>query len=923
MTNAALRGKPDAGNPHVRFDEGEVAPAATPRRGSLLYNAVQTKALLATLATLAAMGGFAATWYVDAENGLDTNGGTSLTDARRTLKGAMSIPGLGDGDTVLALPGVYGDLSEEDASGAQTRCRITKAVTLRSVGGRATRDVTVIRGARDAAPGGLGDGAVRCVSIEAVGAILEGFTLADGATKAGSVDAVDNRGGGLLVLPKATGYAVDCLFSNCVARAGGGMALGVGNNAEGANRAVGAAVRCRFIGCSASAAGAAVREVPSWFCVFDGFDVTPVYSITAPSVNCTFFVGCDDFAGARGPSFNCVAISAKKNYKSYMTNCVVSTELSETYASACIREAYYETLMAPCADDFRPRVTSAAVGAGLFAWLEAHVPEGYRQIDFDGNPVTAAADGSVTCGAIVVPAAPVGGYVTTSDATGSSGCTDFAVNGRPIPASFPLSRFYADTPDATFRLVPFVSGGSVYAVTNATEVFWPGRDGTVEVAVPESGVRRLAVAAASEELFVGKDEAYKTIQDAVTAAKDRAVIRVRPGVYATGGDTVGCASRVAIPAGKGIRLVSTGGADVTVIDGAGAARGLACESTHPVQVDGFTVANGTAQTDATTDDAAHKGGGVYCVRADTVVENCVITNCVAPRGGGVFNGTYRRCRILDCRSSPSHIGSAGTQGNRTGTNGERLALHDTYIDGCWGSYRLFYYWDSVVGCTFGPNNRGVTQGGDGRLFGPRSGTIRDSLFLGPSEENPETPATYSLTLTNCAYLSTCQWATNTVFSDCLPAFAAFDGTADGVPNGSPTNAIATRGIGAFAADWTDTLSDALNAKGRARVALNGADATLGADGSVLLKSGTLPVTVMWKGGCVTVPFSVTGTGVLVVHQDGAPCRVVREGEAASLRLSGEERTAEVSFTYYPGFRDAGGAVLPGLAYQSGVIIVIR
>ena len=38
MTNAALQGKPDAGNPHVRFDEGEVALAATPRRGSLLYD---------------------------------------------------------------------------------------------------------------------------------------------------------------------------------------------------------------------------------------------------------------------------------------------------------------------------------------------------------------------------------------------------------------------------------------------------------------------------------------------------------------------------------------------------------------------------------------------------------------------------------------------------------------------------------------------------------------------------------------------------------------------------------------------------------------------------------------------------------------------------------------------------------------------
>lgn len=882
-------------------------------------NAVQTKVLLATLATLAAMGGFAATWYVDAVNGNDTNGGTSVTDARRTLAGAMSISDLKDGDTVLAMPGVYGDESVEDASGVQTRCRITKAITLRSVGGRATRDVTVIRGARDAENGGLGDNAVRCVSIEAVGATLEGFTLADGATKAGSSDAVDNRGGGLLVLPKATGYAVDCLFSNCVARAGGGMALGVGNNPAGANRAVGAAVRCRFIGCSASSVGAAVREVPSWFCVFDDFDMTPVYSITAPSVNCTFFVGCDDFAGARGPSFNCVAISARTNYKSYMTNCVVSTQLSENFASACIREAYCETLMAPCADDFRPRVTSKAVGAGLFAWLEERVPEGYRQIDFDGNPVTAK-DGKVTCGAIVVPAEPVGGYVTTSHATGSSGCTDFAVNGRPIPASFPLSRFYADTPNATFRLVPLVSGGSVYAVTNATEVFWPSRDGTVEVAVPESGVRRLDVAAASEELFVGDGEAYATIQDAVTAAKDRAVIRVRPGVYATGGGEVGCASRVAIPAGKGIRLVSTDGADVTVIDGAGAARGLACESTDPVQVDGFTIANGTAQTDATTDYAAHKGGGVYCVHADTVVENCVITNCFAPRGGGAFNGTYRRCRILDCRSS--FIGSAGTQGSRAGTDGARLALHNTYIDGCWGSFRLFYFWDSVVGCTFGPNNRGEKQDSLGRLFGPRSGTVRDSLFLGPSQESPETPATYSLTLTNCAYLSTCKWADGTAFSDCL-AFAAFDGTADGVPNGSPTNAVATRGIGAFAADWTDTLSDALNAKGRARVALDGADATLGADGTVLLKSGTLPVTVTWKGGFVTVPFSVTGTGVLVVRQGGAPCRIVRVGETASLRLSGEERTAEVSFTYYPGFRDAGGAVLPTLVYQSGALFIIR
>ena len=33
----ALGGKPYAVNPHVRFDEGEVASAKTPRGGSLLY----------------------------------------------------------------------------------------------------------------------------------------------------------------------------------------------------------------------------------------------------------------------------------------------------------------------------------------------------------------------------------------------------------------------------------------------------------------------------------------------------------------------------------------------------------------------------------------------------------------------------------------------------------------------------------------------------------------------------------------------------------------------------------------------------------------------------------------------------------------------------------------------------------------------
>ena len=46
MTNAILRGKPYAGNPHVRFDEGEVA-SEKPRRGSLLYRKLSLLGVLA------------------------------------------------------------------------------------------------------------------------------------------------------------------------------------------------------------------------------------------------------------------------------------------------------------------------------------------------------------------------------------------------------------------------------------------------------------------------------------------------------------------------------------------------------------------------------------------------------------------------------------------------------------------------------------------------------------------------------------------------------------------------------------------------------------------------------------------------------------------------------------------------------------
>ena len=68
MTNAILRGKLNAGNSHVRFDEGEVASypptvgrpegvamrGAKPRRGSLLYRRFLTGFLVTSVSVLMA-----------------------------------------------------------------------------------------------------------------------------------------------------------------------------------------------------------------------------------------------------------------------------------------------------------------------------------------------------------------------------------------------------------------------------------------------------------------------------------------------------------------------------------------------------------------------------------------------------------------------------------------------------------------------------------------------------------------------------------------------------------------------------------------------------------------------------------------------------------------------------------------------------
>ena len=104
MTNAILRGKPDAGNPHVRFDEGEVT-SAKPR--PLLY----TKKLLMALVLMPIMA-FAKDYVLDHDGMTCDDFGTvsfpayfkgSLTSA----EGAVPFNGYAPFQFVAPATGVY------------------------------------------------------------------------------------------------------------------------------------------------------------------------------------------------------------------------------------------------------------------------------------------------------------------------------------------------------------------------------------------------------------------------------------------------------------------------------------------------------------------------------------------------------------------------------------------------------------------------------------------------------------------------------------------------------------------------------------------------------------------------------------------------------------------------------------------------
>ena len=213
------------------------------------------------------------------------------------------------------------------------------------------------------------------------------------------------------------------------------------------------------------------------------------------------------------------------------------------------------------------------------------------------------------------------------------------------------------------------------------------------------------------------DTAFQTLKEAMEnpSLADGDTVWVDDGVYsddpmsATQSSVTTC-SRVIVP--KNVRLVSLEGAAETVIVGgsssAPVASGCGTGAVRCVTLGanatlrGFTLRDGRVYAAAkdSTGDSCY-GGGVFADLTSVVID-CVISNCVACRGGGTYRGNFYNCRF------DSNLAIAS---NMVGDHiYERANIYNCVLTRNLGGYSWYVNSSEgvkAINCTFDYSSRGI------------------------------------------------------------------------------------------------------------------------------------------------------------------------------------------------------------------------
>jgi hypothetical protein len=222
----------------------------------------------------------------------------------------------------------------------------------------------------------------------------------------------------------------------------------------------------------------------------------------------------------------------------------------------------------------------------------------------------------------------------------------------------------------------------------------------------------------------GRNWAYakKTIQAAIIDANKNDEIEVAQGTYPEAIDFLG----------KAIRLYSSGGPDVTTIDGTGHYHVVQCVNGEgpDTVLEGFTISGGNAN--GTGIDSG--GGGMLNDNSSPTVTDCIFTSNYASRGGGMLNDNNSNPTVTDCIFT-SNTGEYGG-----------------------GMYNAYGSHSTVTNCTFENNSASWFGGGmDNKDSNP---TVTNCSFIsnygyyggGMFNETASSP-----NVTNCTFAGNTAW----------------------------------------------------------------------------------------------------------------------------------------------------------------------
>ena len=828
---------------------------------------------------------------------------------------------------VYAKAGVY-DKGETWGQSASNRVWIARGSRLIAVDGP---ERTFIVGQKDdAGTEGCGPASVRCVGVQDnVNCAIEGFTLTGGYSVGSGT-----MGGGAFMAQSGRSFAqvIGCVISN--------------NVSQRAPAAWGGWLQNCLISENKVATGgnSIVRNGFASGCVFrNNNSISCTVGYTCKNYNCTIIAPGKTVNASETYLFNSIVSNAAQINRPSSDDIFLGNILhsvSTVYAT----NGYVNVepmLVNRSTGDVRLRADSPAIGGGTadvseFARFAATGYGGDPLLIVDGKPTIGASQKPVPVVDVrALDVEPAGVHVLEPGETLAVSATStarnflgFDVDGEFTPAQ-ESGRTYVYTAPVTTVSAPVILS-AVYStnwyVNASAQVGSDANDGWTP-ATPKLTLVGAMANVVSGDVVHAASGVYDA-GDALSAyhytVRDDACPSIR--------------SRVVVP--RGVTLVGESRETTCVMGRSGdMANGLGTNALRCVYLEAgasireFTISGGRTAPKESADyqDDNYMGGGVRGISyLTTLVENCVISNCVSHRGGAGIYTTLKNCLI------------AGNHSTGNGSAGRSCAFENCLITRNTGSMPILMYF-SLMNCTYLGDNANPVGGPDSKTAGLIANSV---IFKAGSGSSSAPKAMVNVMLVDGATMTASESETNT--RTCTSAEAALD--AEGRPawgsaliDAGDTAAYAAAGggsvdyaggqriyngkidIGCYEYDWRPRYTALLGAS-TVTVTAASPETEATADG-VLVKDGALELA--WTPAAQASDkrrflCEVTGTGELSMAQGDVQYGTVTAADGRQEVSVGPEQIAErMTLSYAPGAEDAGGAWLSRFMTIYPLMIIFR